>query len=86
MPRGSYKLLTPETRQRIWEQHTNKETKPSMGAIARAEKLAKSTVHSVIQAKKRELAGHVPKKSGRKSKLPKACVLWPNNPRFSCNF
>ena len=75
MPRGPYRKVSNEGRQRIWDAWTDPVNPKSMAEIARQEGLSKATVQGVIEAM-RKIHANIPlKKRGRKAKLTKSYVF-----------
>ena len=70
--RRSYSV---DYKQRLFLLHTDKDSPKSLGEIAKAEGLARSTVQSIINSYRKVVAGTPKKKMGRPSKLPKTYVL-----------
>ena len=81
----SRNTFTPEFRERIFKLHTDPDNPKSLGQLAKDEKLAKSTIQSIVNTVRREHAKVVKKKPGPKSKLTKGCVT-PTFGHGSCQF
>ena len=79
MPRRSYHVVPPETRQRVWDLYSDPAGQKSLAAIGRELRLSKSTVFNIIESFRRLEAGVQKKPAGRPSKLTKRYVFLPKS-------